>query len=75
MTSIVDGLQCYYNSIKKEKAPMELEREIRIKELKIKELEHKIDKAVDYINHAQNYTKEKNVYVNGNNLLNILQGD
>ena len=30
MTSVTDGLRCYYNSSMKEKTPLELERENRI---------------------------------------------
>ena len=42
MISLVDGLQCAYNSSMKEKTPLELEKENR-------ELKEKIDKAIEYI--------------------------
>ena len=35
----------------------------------------RIDKAIEYIEHAQNFGKEKVIYVNGDDLLDILRGD
>ena len=39
------------------------------------ELEDRIDKAIKYIEHTQNFGKEKVIYVNGDDLLDILRGD
>lgn len=39
------------------------------------ELEDRIDKAIEYIEHAQNYGKEKILYINGNDILEILKGE
>ena len=38
------------------------------------QLRTKISKAIEYIEHAQNYAKEKYLYVNGDDLLDILKG-
>ena len=40
---------------------------------RICKLYNKINKAIEYINHTQNYGKEKCLYVNGDDLLNILR--
>ena len=36
--------------------------------------EYNNSKAIEYIKHSQNYGKEKIIYINGNDLLNILEG-
>ena len=35
----------------------------------------RIEKAIEYIEHTQNYGKEKVLYVNGNDILKILKGE
>jgi cell division septum initiation protein DivIVA len=53
----------------------------KVKQEAVDSLISRIDKAVEYINHAQNYGTMAQVmphlkfYVNGNDLLNILQGE
>lgn len=34
----------------------------------------RINKAIEYIEHTQNYGKEKILYINGNDILEILKG-
>jgi len=78
-TTNLQTIEQQYSAILSENA----ELENRIKELEQINEEHRkingelrktINEAIDYIKHVQNYGKEKSIYVNGDDLLNILQG-
>ena len=68
MISLLDGLQCAYNSSMKKKTPLELEKENR-------ELREKIDKAIEYIARTGYYDETHNYTVDGDRLLEILEGE
>ena len=70
MTSVTDGLRCYYNSSMKEKTPLELERENRILQSNwnslrewLKENEDKIsymEDVIDKMNELEGVDNESN---------------
>lgn len=47
-------------------------KKIAEQDKEIERLNKRIDKAIEYIEHAQNYGKEKILYINGNDILEIL---
>ena len=52
-----------------------LENEIEILQQENERLIENRKEAIEYIKHSQNYGKEKIIYINGDDLLNILGGD
>lgn len=64
----------YITNLQEENERLKVNCNLGYEELKVmRDYKSRIKKAIEYINHAQNYTKEKYTYVNGDNLLDILQ--
>lgn len=69
LDNLYESIESLNNKIKRQ------ERELELAYKGIEQLNNIIHNAIEYIEHAQNYGKEKVLYVNGNDILKILKGE